>query len=92
MILGILELMKVDLSLGVVGLASEFVPEVCSGHRLRPEETCATGWPSSWVPGSCWSQLRSVLGQMLCPPMILGVLECLFDHHSKKKDITENCI
>jgi hypothetical protein len=37
MILGVLELLGVDLSLGVVGLAVEFLPKVCSGHRLRPE-------------------------------------------------------
>jgi hypothetical protein len=43
MILGVLEYLGVDISLGVVGLASEFVPKVCSGHWPRPEGYCATG-------------------------------------------------
>jgi hypothetical protein len=39
-----------ELPLAVVGLAAEFDPnsefghELCSGHQLRPEGTCATGW------------------------------------------------
>ena len=33
----------VELPLGFVGLAAEFVPKVCSGHQLRLEGTCATG-------------------------------------------------
>jgi hypothetical protein len=36
-ILGVLELLGVDLTLGVVGLAVEFAPKVCSGHWLRLE-------------------------------------------------------
>ena len=32
-----LEHLGVELLLGVVGLAAEFAPKVCSGHRLRPE-------------------------------------------------------
>ena len=42
-----------ELPLGVVGLAVEFVPKVCSGRRYRPEGTCATGWAEfrrAWVP------------------------------------------
>ena len=41
MILGLLEHLGVDLPLGVVGLAVEFVPKVCSGHwpRLEGQET-----------------------------------------------------
>ena len=42
-VLGMLEHLGVELPLGVVGLAVEFVPKVCSGHQLRPEGTCATG-------------------------------------------------
>jgi hypothetical protein len=33
-ILGVLEHLGVDLPLGVVGLGTEPVPKVCSGHRL----------------------------------------------------------
>lgn len=33
-----------ELPLGVVGPASEFLPKVCSGHGPRPEGTCVTGW------------------------------------------------
>jgi hypothetical protein len=32
-----LEHLGVDLPLGVVGLAVEFVPKVCSGHWHKPE-------------------------------------------------------
>ena len=38
-----LEHLGVELLLGVVGLAAEFTPKVCSGHRFRPEGTHATG-------------------------------------------------
>jgi hypothetical protein len=33
----------VELPLGVVGLAAEFLSNVCSGHQLRQEGTCCTG-------------------------------------------------
>ena len=41
MILGMLELLGVELPLGVVGLAVEFVPKICSGYwpRLEGQET-----------------------------------------------------
>ena len=42
MILGVLEILVVDLALGVVGLVMELVPKVCSGHWLRLEGICAT--------------------------------------------------
>ena len=37
-----LEHLGVELPLGVVGLAAEFVPKVCSGHWPRQERTCDT--------------------------------------------------
>ena len=37
-ILGVFECLGVDLPLGVVGLAAEFKPKVCSGHWPRLEE------------------------------------------------------
>ena len=37
MILGISELLGVQLPLGVVGLGAELAPKVCSGYWLRPE-------------------------------------------------------
>jgi hypothetical protein len=37
MILGMLKSLGVELPLGVVGLAVELVPKVCSGHRPRQE-------------------------------------------------------
>lgn len=42
----------VELPLGIMGLVAELAPKVCSGHRLRPERTCATGWVEflgAWV-------------------------------------------
>jgi hypothetical protein len=35
MILEVLENMGVELPLGVMGLAAEFMPKICSGHRPR---------------------------------------------------------
>ena len=52
MILCVLEYLGVDLHLGVVGLAAEFEPKVCSGHRPRLEGTRATGlveFLGAWV-------------------------------------------
>jgi hypothetical protein len=52
-VLGELEILGVELLLDVVGLAAEFEPKVCSGHRLRLEGSCATGrveLPSAPVP------------------------------------------
>ena len=43
MILGVLECLGVELFLGVVRLATEFAPKVCSGPRHRLEGTGATG-------------------------------------------------
>lgn len=37
MIMGVLECLGVGLSLGVVGLAGEFGPKVCSGQQPRQE-------------------------------------------------------
>jgi hypothetical protein len=37
MIQGMLECLGVELPLGVVGLAMEFMPKVCSGHQPRLE-------------------------------------------------------
>jgi hypothetical protein len=42
MILGMLEHLGVELPLGVVELAVEFIPKVCSGHWPRQEGPCAT--------------------------------------------------
>ena len=42
-----------ELPLGVVGLAVELVPKVCSGHRPRLGGTCATGraeFLGAWIP------------------------------------------
>ena len=43
LILGVLECLGVELPLGVVGLAEELAPKVCSGHQPRQEGTHATG-------------------------------------------------
>ena len=37
MILGMLEHLEVELPLGVVGLGTELMPKVCSGHQIRTE-------------------------------------------------------
>ena len=53
MVLGMLEHLGVELSLGVVGLAVEFVSKVFSGYQVRLEGTCATGqaeFLGAWVP------------------------------------------
>ena len=42
-VLGVLECLGVKIILGVVGLAAEFTPKVCSGYRPRHEGTQATG-------------------------------------------------
>ena len=48
-----LEHLGVELLLSVVGLATEFDPEVCSGLQPSPEGTCATGQAGflcPWIP------------------------------------------
>ena len=48
-----LEHLGVELPLGVVGLAAESVPKVCSGQWPRLEGTRVTGWVEfrgAWVP------------------------------------------
>ena len=48
-----LEHLGAELPLGVVGLAAELIPKVCSTHGSRPEGTCATGQAQcldAWVP------------------------------------------
>lgn len=78
-ILGILECLGMKLPLGVVGLTGE----VCAQGLLRAlaqtdlKELVPLFWQSSCMPGSHWSQLLPVLGQMLCPslgPCVLRVL------------------
>ena len=64
MVLGILELLGVDLPLGVMEMAVEFTPKVCSGHWPRQAGTHPLVRWSSWEPGSRWCQLFSVLEQM----------------------------
>ena len=65
-----LERLGVDFFLGIVGLASEFTPKVCSGHTGPDwkKSLPLVRW-SYWVPGSHSSQLLQVLGQILCPPL-----------------------
>jgi hypothetical protein len=49
----VLECQIVALPLGIVGLAAEFKPKVCSGLWSRLEGTCATGWVRflcPWIP------------------------------------------
>lgn len=43
MVLGVLQHLGVEFLLGVVGLATENMPKVCSGHWFRPEGPHATG-------------------------------------------------
>ena len=48
-----LEHLGVELPLGVVGLAAEFVPKVFSGHQLTPGRTrvtCQVEFLGAWVP------------------------------------------
>jgi hypothetical protein len=76
-----LEHLGIELPLGVVGLAAELVPNVCSGQWARLEGICASGWVV--VPGClvftgfsyfwCWG--RCVF--LTSDPIIPGVLEYL---------------
>ena len=53
MILSMLEELRVVLPLAVMGLAAEFRPMVCSGHRPKLEGTCVTVWVvflHPWIP------------------------------------------
>ena len=53
MILGVLEQLRQDLLVGVVGLATEFEPQIFSVHQRRPEGTSATAQVEllvAWVP------------------------------------------
>jgi hypothetical protein len=55
MILDVLDILGVELPLGVLVLAVEFMSAVYSGYLLRLEETCAIGWVElmdlgAWVP------------------------------------------
>jgi hypothetical protein len=70
LILGLLELPGVELPLGVVGLAAEFVPKVYAGHRPRHTRRNMCPWsvgvpvflcPACLSSSQCWEQ-------MLCPP------------------------
>lgn len=80
MILGMIECLRVDLPLGVVGLAAEFAPKICSRHWLRTRRNhwsgrvpgCLgpTGFSYTW----CWVRCCVLLTY---DPMILGVLDCL---------------
>ena len=63
MVLGILEHLGVELSLGVVGLAVRSAQGKDQTRRNLCHWLCK-------VSGSLWSQLLLVLGQMLCPPYI----------------------
>ena len=79
MILGVLKHLGVELPLGVVGLAAEFMPKVCSGQGPRPEGTHATSWagflgPAGPIYSQCWDRYCVLLTS---DPMFLGVLEGL---------------
>ena len=65
-ILGELECLGVALPLGIVELAGEFVPKVCSGHSPEWKKPMPLVGQGSCVSGSHWSQLLPVLGQILC--------------------------
>ena len=80
-ILSVSEYLGVVLLLGVVGVGRNRarVPQVCSGHRLRPEITSVTGWagvPASLDPGD--PVIPGAGADVLASsPVILGVLEHL---------------
>ena len=68
MILGMLEHLGVELPLGVVGLAVEFAPKVCSGHWPRPEGTGATGWTEFLGALVLLVPATPNVGADVCPP------------------------
>jgi hypothetical protein len=62
MILGMSQLLGVQLPLCVVGLGAELMPKVCSGHNFKLEETCDSGQEGVFESLYPWgSQLLSVL-------------------------------
>jgi hypothetical protein len=71
-----------QLLLGVVGLAAELAPKICSGNRPRPDRIHATAWAEfliAWVllvpvTPRCWGRCCVFLTS---DPMILEVLEHL---------------
>ena len=82
-ILGVLEHLGVELPLGVVGLAAEFAPKVCSGCWPRHTGRNLYHWfgrvpvclgPTGPNYSRCWDRCCVLLTS---DPMILGLLECL---------------
>jgi hypothetical protein len=63
-ILGVLEHLRVELLLGVVGVGAELVSKLCSGYGLRPEGIHATGqegvpeylYPAGLSYSWCWNR------------------------------------
>jgi hypothetical protein len=78
-----LECLRVELLLGVVGLAEEFVPKVCSGYRPRQTGRNPCHW-SDGVPACLGLTIPNhpSVGNRCCvlltsDPLILGMLELL---------------
>ena len=66
MILGVLDCLGVELTLGVVELAAEFAPKVCSGHWLRQLGKNPSHWscrvpeclgPANPSYSRCWDRV-----------------------------------
>jgi hypothetical protein len=78
-ILGVLEHLRVELSLGVVGLAVEFTPKFCSGQLLRQEGTHSTGLVGFVGPWILLVPVTPGVGTDIVSSdtMILGILERL---------------
>ena len=49
-VLDVLELLEMELPLGVMGLTAEFMPKVCSEHQPRGKEPVQTKFLSAWIP------------------------------------------
>ena len=72
-VLDVLELLEMELPLGVMGLTAEFMPKVCSGHQPRPEGIHATGQEEFLGPWVLLFPVTSSLGADVVPssPQIL---------------------
>jgi hypothetical protein len=79
-ILGMLEHLGVELPLGIVGLAVEFAPKVCSGNLPKQERTFTAGQAGFLCP---WIWLVPVIPGvgidvfLTSDSMVLSMLECL---------------
>ena len=62
-----------ELDLGVVGLAAEFAPKVCSGYQPRLEGTCAPEQTEFLDVWALLVEVTSSVGADVSSPLILSL-------------------